>query len=74
MDPTAVRIQAIAYVQDIKPIFDRDCLCCHSTRDARGSYSVTWYAEAMRGQRPGDASSSVVVDCSPGSMYSVLQR
>ena len=34
--PTSVPIQAIAYVQDIKPIFDRDCLSCHSSRDARG--------------------------------------
>ena len=28
------------------------------------------YADTIAGQRPGDASSSVVVDCSPGgSMY-----
>jgi hypothetical protein len=68
--PAAVRIQAIAYVQDIKPIFDRDCLSCHNSRDARGNYSVSSYTDSVAGQRPGDASSSVVVDCSPGgSMY-----
>ena len=68
--PTAVTTQPLAYAQDIKPIFDRDCLSCHSTRDARGNYSVSTYAEVMNDQRPGDASSSVVVDCSPGgSMY-----
>jgi len=68
--PTAVPIQPIAYVPDIKPIFDRDCLSCHSSREARGNYSVSSYADTMAGQRPGDASSSVVVDCSPGgSMY-----
>ncbi len=68
--PSAVGVQPLAYVQDIKPIFDRDCLSCHSTRDARGNYSVSTYAEVMNDQRAGDASSSVVVDCAPGgSMY-----
>jgi hypothetical protein len=68
--PSAIGTQPIAYVQDIKPIFDRDCLSCHSTRDARGNYSVSTYADVMGNQTPGDASSSVVVDCAPGgSMY-----
>src|SRR6476661_2266667 len=68
--PSAVGVQPIAYVQDIKPIFDRDCLNCHSDRRAAGNYSVRSYADTIAGQRPGDASSSVVVDCSPGgSMY-----
>jgi hypothetical protein len=68
--PASVGGQTIAYVQDIKPIFDRDCLECHSSRNPRGNYSVSTYAEAVAGQRPGDARSSVVVDCSPGgSMY-----
>jgi hypothetical protein len=68
--PSAVSTQSLAYLQDIKPIFDADCLSCHSSRDARGNYSVSTYAEVMSGQRPGDAQSSAVVDCSPGgSMY-----
>jgi hypothetical protein len=68
--PTSLTVQPIAYVQDIKPLFDRDCLECHSSRRAQGNYSVSSYADAIAGQRPGDASSSVVVDCSPGgSMY-----
>jgi hypothetical protein len=68
--PSAVGVRPIAYVQDIKPIFDRDCLNCHSERRAAGNYSVLSYADTIAGQRPGDASSSVVVDCSPGgSMY-----
>ena len=68
--PSAVGVQPIAYVQDIKPIFDRDCLNCHGDRRAAGNYSVRSYADTIAGQRPGDASSSVVVDCSPGgSMY-----
>src|SRR3954468_19533231 len=68
--PSAVGVQPIAYVQDIKPIFDRDCLSCHSERRTAGNYSVRSYADTIAGQRPGDASSSVVVDCAPGgSMY-----
>ena len=70
LGPSAIGVQPLAYVQDIKPIFDRDCLSCHSTRDARGNYSVSTYAGVMNDQHPGDASSSVVVDCAPGgSMY-----
>ena len=68
--PSAVGVQTIAYVQDIKPIFDRDCASCHGVRESAGNYSVRTYADVMAGQRPGDAGSSVVVDCSPGgSMY-----
>ena len=68
--PSAIGVQPIAYVQDIKPIFDRDCLNCHGGREAAGNYSVRSYADTIAGQRPGDASSRVVVDCAPGgSMY-----
>lgn len=68
--PTAIGTETLAYTQDIKPIFDRDCLSCHGVREARGNYSVATYGTVMAGQRPGDARSSVVVDCSPGgSMY-----
>jgi len=68
--PSAIGVQTIAYVQDIKPIFDRDCASCHGAREAAGDYSVRTYADAVAGQKPGDARSSVVVDCSPGgSMY-----
>ena len=68
--PSAIGVQPLAYQQDVKPIFDRDCLSCHGARRAAGNYSVETYTATMAGQRPGDASSSVVVDCSPGgSMY-----
>jgi hypothetical protein len=68
--PSAIGTQTLAYVQDVKPILDRDCLSCHSVRDARGNYSVATYAAVMNGQRPGDARSSLVVTSSPGgSMY-----
>jgi hypothetical protein len=68
--PSAIGVQTLSFVQDIKPILDRDCLSCHSTRNARGSYSVSTYAETLNGQRIGDAKSSLVVTGSPGgSMY-----
>jgi len=68
--PSAIGAQTIAYVQDIKPIFDRDCVSCHGVRDRAGNYSAMTYADVIAGQRPGDARSSLVVDCSPGgSMY-----
>ncbi len=68
--PSAVSVQPLAYIQDVKPILDRDCLQCHGGFDARGNYSVATYADVVNGQRPGDARSSLVVDCSPGgSMY-----
>ena len=62
--------QTVAYVQDIKPIFDRDCIECHGFREAQGGYAVNTYALTIDGQRAGDARSSVVVDTAPGgSMY-----
>lgn len=68
--PTPIGTTPLAYVQDIKPIFDRDCASCHGARETAGNYSVSTYANVLAGQRPGDASSSVVVTCSPGgSMY-----
>jgi hypothetical protein len=68
--PTPLGTRPLAYVQDVKPIFDRDCLECHSSSDARGGYSTATYADTVAGQRPGDAKSKLVVDCSPGgSMY-----
>jgi len=68
--PSAVGVQTLSYVQDIKPILDRDCLSCHSSREARGNYSVATYADVLNGQTTGDAKSSLVVTGSPGgSMY-----
>jgi hypothetical protein len=68
--PSTVGPQTLAYVQDIKPFFDVDCASCHGVREAAGSYSVATYAQVIAGQTPGDASKSLVVDCSPGgSMY-----
>jgi len=68
--PTAIGVQTLSYVQDIKPILDRDCLSCHSSREAKGDYSVATFADVLKGQTRGDAKSSLVVTGSPGgSMY-----
>ena len=73
--PSAIGVQPLAYVQDIAPILNRDCLSCHSSRNARGNYSVETYADVVAGQTPGDARSSLVVDCAPGgSMYQYFSR
>jgi hypothetical protein len=76
--PSSVSTQQLAYVQDIKPILDRDCLSCHRNDgrgegDRAGGYSVSTYAEVLAGQTPGDAKSSLVRTCAPGgSMYPYL--
>ncbi len=68
--PSAIGVQSLAYVPDIKPILDQDCSECHGGRRTDGGYRVNAYADVVSGQRPGDASSSLVVDCAPGgSMY-----
>ena len=68
--PSAIGVQPLAYVPDIKPILDRDCASCHRNREARGNYSVETYSDVLNGQRPGDSRSSLVVTCAPGgSMY-----
>ena len=60
----------LAYVQDIKPILDQDCVQCHGRGKADGSYRADTYTDTISNQRPGDASSSLVVDAAPGgSMY-----
>ena len=74
--PSAISVQPLAYVPDIKPILDRDCLECHRSNgrgeddDRAGGYSVSTYADVMAGQTRGDAKSSLVRTCAPGgSMY-----
>jgi hypothetical protein len=72
--PTAVGVQRLAYVPDIKPILDSDCLRCHNSfGDQAADYSVSTLAAVTNRQTPGDARSPIVVDCSPGgSMYRYL--
>jgi hypothetical protein len=76
--PSSISVQQLAYVPDIKPILDRDCLECHRSNgrgdDRAGGYSVSTYADVMEGQTRGDAKSSLVRTCAPGgSMYQYLR-
>lgn len=73
--PSSVSTEQLAFIQDIKPILDRDCLSCHRS-DGRGGgdraagYSVSTYTDVLASQTPGDAKSSLVRTCAPGgSMY-----
>lgn len=60
----------LAYTPDMKPIFDGDCVPCHSNFAASGGYSMSTYAQVMRGVTPGSASSPLVATTQPGgSMY-----
>ncbi len=62
--------QPVAYEQDLKPIFDSDCLICHSRSRPLGRYSMSTYADVMAAVRPGSASSALVSTTqSRGSMY-----
>jgi len=62
--------QPLAYDQDLKPVFDADCVFCHSGSRPSAGYSMTTYQQVMAAVRPGDASSPLVATTqSNGSMY-----
>ena len=70
----------VSYAKDIQPIFNQSCMPCHAGgKDAKGSYDLTGYANAMGpGQDPvanvlpGNADSSIlyrrVIDTVPPQM------
>ena len=54
----------------MQPLFQSDCVYCHSSRRADGNYAMDSYAAVMKDVRPGDASSTLVTTTqSRGSMY-----
>lgn len=57
---------AVAYVQDIKPILDTDCIVCHSGRNAPNGLELTTYANVLRVVQPGNANSRLIVMTQPG--------
>ncbi len=68
--PTPTSNQALAYNPDMKPIFDSDCVVCHSGSRPSAGYSMVTYADVMRAVIPGNANSPLVVWTQPGgSMY-----
>ena len=52
---------SVAYVQDLQPIFQSDCVPCHSGSRPDGNYSMSTYAQVMRAVAAGNARSALVV-------------
>ena len=68
--PTPSPTGALSYNQDLKPIFDSDCVYCHSNSRPLGNYSMSSYAAVLRAVVPGSASSRLVSTTQQGgSMY-----
>ena len=60
----------MAYVPDLQPIFAQDCVSCHNNTRADGGYNMQTLAAVMTHVRPGDPTSSLVHNVSPGrGMY-----
>ena len=67
---TSDQTAALAYNQDMKPIFAADCVSCHGSGRADAGYRMTTYAQVMTAVRPGSAYSILLqVTQRNGSMY-----
>jgi hypothetical protein len=67
---TTVTTGPYAYTPDLKPIFDSDCVYCHSGSRPSAGYSMSTYAAVMRDVVAGSAASRLVTTTqSNGSMY-----
>ncbi len=63
----------VAYSPDLQPVFQSDCVRCHSGSRPDGNYSMQTYAQVMRAVVAGNARSRlVVITQSNGSMYRYL--
>src|SRR4051794_21650476 len=58
---------AVAYTQDLQPIFATDCIPCHGSSRPAGRYSMTSYAGVMAAVRAGSVSSALVMTTQPGA-------
>jgi hypothetical protein len=69
--PTPTPGATLSYDQDLKPVFDADCVRCHGGSRPSAGYNMSTYAGVMAFVRPGDANSILVqVTRSGGLMYS----
>jgi hypothetical protein len=67
---TTVTAGPYAYTPDLKPVFDSDCVYCHSGSRPSAGYSMSTYAAVMRDVVAGSAASRLVTTTQPnGSMY-----
>ncbi len=68
--PTTGTTTVLAYNQDLKALFQSDCISCHGPGRADGNYRMTTYAQVMSAVRAGSASSKLVTTTAQnGSMY-----
>jgi hypothetical protein len=60
----------VAYVNDIKPILDSDCITCHGPRVRENNVDLSTYAGVLRVAQAGNANSLIVRETrSNGAMY-----
>lgn len=60
----------VAYTPDLEPVFQADCIRCHSGSRPDGNYSMTTYEQVLRKVVVGNANSALVRSTqSRGSMY-----
>src|SRR6187399_1610378 len=61
---------SLAYVNDIKPILDSDCVSCHGPRIHENNVDLSTYAGVLRVAQAGSANSLLVRETrSNGGMY-----
>ena len=61
---------SLAYVNDIKPILDSDCVVCHNPQLHENNVDLSTYASVMRVVQAGSSNSLLVrVTRSNGIMY-----
>lgn len=67
---TPTTATGLSYNQDLKAVFQSDCVSCHGSGRADGNYRMTTYQQVMAAVVAGSASSRLVrVSVSGGSMY-----
>ena len=53
--PPAAKQEGITYEKDIKPIFEKSCVKCHSGEKPKSKYRIDSLASAIKGGESGDA-------------------
>ncbi len=68
--PTPTPTTNLTYTQNLRAVFNSDCVVCHGSSGAAAGYSMATYASVMRDVIPGNANSRLVVWTQPnGTMY-----